>query len=493
MNISRTEQETALKKLFCKHFETSDCSIQIIPPSGSNRVYYILENEQRKAIGVYGQDLKENRTSFYFSELFTKYNLNVPKILEKGNNKGLYLISYLSGKSLLGVLLEKGYTKEVKDLYKKSLTSLVQFQTMVLEQIDFSMCHAASSFDKEQVFSDLMYFKYYFLDIHPIEYNRVELFKELQELSKSIASIQPKTFMYRDFQGRNILIDEKGVPGFIDFQGGMKGIPQYDVASLLWQAKAALPEDWKRELFNFYFELINNTGKWINLNEIEFRKHYFDMVLLRILQTLGAYGFRGLIEKKQHFIQSIYPALLQLKNYLADQTTHIATPHLRDVLEKITDEKILEIYQNICSKEKAENAKLKIKVYSFSYKKGPAKDTSGNGGGFVFDCRGILNPGRQEAYKTLTGKDQAVISYLETETEMPQFLAHVFGVIDLHIQDFLKRGFENLNISFGCTGGQHRSVYAAEQTVKHIQAKFGLAHVQLLHLEQDKNNEPRMS
>lgn len=493
MNISRTDQETGLKKLFCKHFDTSDCSIQIIPPSGSNRVYYILEHEQHKAIGVYGPDLNENRASFYFSELFTKYKLNVPKVLERGNNKGLYLISYLSGKSLLDVLLEKGYTKEVKDLYKKALESLLQFQIGVMEKIDFSMCHGASTFDKEQVFSDLMYFKYYFLDIHAIDYNRVELFKELQDLSKSIASVQPKTFMYRDFQGRNILIDEKGKPGFIDFQGGMEGIPQYDVASLLWQAKAALPEDWKRELFNYYFELINKAGKWINLNEIEFRKHYFDMVLLRILQTLGAYGFRGLIEKKQHFIQSIYPALLQLKNYLSEQTTHIASPHLRDVLEKITDEKILALYLNNHYDHRVENTKLKIKVYSFSYKKGPAKDTSGNGGGFVFDCRGILNPGRQEAYKTLTGKDQAVITYLETETTMPQFLAHVFGVIDLHIQDFLERGFENLSISFGCTGGQHRSVYAAEQTAKHIQDKFGIKNIRLLHLEQEKNNETRMA
>lgn len=491
MKITKSEQKQYIKELFYEYFETDECEIKMVPPSGSNRVYYILNNQEHTAVGVYGPDLKENRTTFYFTELFQKHVLPIPAVLKESSKKGFYLIEYLEGPSLLDMVLSEGHTDKIKDVYKKTIEYLVRFQIDILEDVDFSMCHAAEEFDEDQIMADLMYFKYYFLDLHGVDYNRVELFKELKDIAGRLSKVQPKTFMYRDFQGRNVLVNENEEPTFIDFQGGMKGLPQYDIASLLWQARAELPVDWKRELFNYYFEVISKSGKWLSLNEIEFRKTYFDCVLLRILQTLGAYGFRGKIEGKEHFLQSIYPALNQLKSFLDDGTTHNITPCLRGVLEQLCSSKIMSLYQPVGDTSLVNTDKLKIKIFSFSYKKGTAQDLSGNGGGFVFDCRGILNPGRQEAYKTLTGKDTEVVQYLEQQTQMPEFLNHVYAILDLHVSDFLSRGFEHLTISFGCTGGQHRSVYAAEHTAKYLSDKFGLEHIDLVHLEQEEHNLSR--
>lgn len=480
-----------LKKLFFNHFQEDAISVEQLPQSGSDRIYFLLKSEKNEAIGAYNPDLQENRTFFYFSELFHKYKIAVPELYEKENNKGHYLVEYKEGISLLELLQKEGYTDYVKGIYKKCMEELVRIQTSVLQEMDFSMCFGAEEFDQSQIFSDLMYFKYYFLDMHKVNYAKQVLQEEFGEMAKNMAAVRPQTFMYRDFQARNIIVNERGEPSFIDYQGGMKGVPQYDVVSILWQARAELPEDWKRELFNHYFTCLQENGQFYNLNEIEFRKTYLDCIVLRVLQTLGAYGFRGLIEGREHFLKSIAPALKQLKIFIDEHPRHPSFPELRNVLEQLTSGAIYNKYTVDTTKKYSNTDKLKVNIYSFSFKKGTAKDVSGNGGGFVFDCRGILNPGRLEPYKTQTGMDKDVQDYLETQTLMPDFISQIHKVIDVNIENFLERGFENMDISFGCTGGQHRSVYAAEATKKHLKNKYGIEQVTVLHLEQSENDKER--
>lgn len=484
---------TYIKDLFVKRFGAPIQEVKPIPPSGSDRRYFILRNQSAVALGAYNPDLKENKSYFYFTEHFLNQKLPVPKVLAKDEENGVYLLEYIEGVSLLDWIKQKGYTPEVKELYKQVVNYLTRFQLDALEQIDFSYCHASEIFDQTQAFADLMYFKYYFLDLHKVRYDKNALIHELRKLSETIENRAILGFMYRDFQARNIIVTPERNPYFIDFQGGMKGVLQYDIVSLLWQAKAKLPDDWKQELFDNYFQNVKSHKNFPrSVTAQTFYKLYQDCILLRILQTLGAYGFRGLIEKKEHFIQSIRPALIQLKTFLDNYFRLSDYPELKKVLCHLVSEKFLNKYPELSSDSLRNLDKLQVDIYSFSFKKGTAVDKSGNGGGFIFDCRGILNPGREEAYKSLTGKDEEVIQFLESKTQMPKFLQGVFDVIDIHVQDFINRGFEHLSISFGCTGGQHRSVYAAEQTAKHLREKFGLNNVFVKHLEQEQHNLERV-
>jgi hypothetical protein len=301
------------------------------------------------------------------------------------------------------------------------------------------------------------------------------------QLSKDLGRIQPLALMFRDFQSRNIMLHE-GKVWFIDYQGSMQGPAQYDIASLLWQAKAQMPDNWREDLLNGYITTMNSLPV-PRIDEIHFRKGYNQMVLLRLIQVLGAYGFRGLIERKPHFLTSIYPALKNLNAFLSNHPHLPAYPELRNLLEKICDKTMLERFAPPQAQDAT--ATLAIDVCSFSYKTGLPNDDSGNGGGFIFDCRGILNPGRYESYKHLTGQDKAVQTFLETETRMPEFLEHVKQTVSITIDDYIARGFSNLQIAFGCTGGQHRSVYAALQIVDFIQRKYNVK-VSLRHINEKK-------
>jgi aminoglycoside/choline kinase family phosphotransferase len=439
-------------------------------------------------IGAFNPDKKENNTFFYFSQVFAKYKLPVPEILAKSRDKQYYLLQDLGDVSLFHMLEKEGHTDHVKNLFKKSIDKLVRFHWEAGKEIDYSLCFAASAFDRKQILSDLLYFKYYFADLLKIHYNKPALLEELEEWSRALSSVRPQTFMYRDFQSRNIQVQDDEVY-FIDYQGGMMGMPQYDLASLLWQARAQLPNEWKNELVNYYFQALQTLQEIPTFNEMDFRRVYLECVLLRILQTLGAYGFRGLLERKPHFIKSIKPALQQLKFFLETYGHIPAYSELRQVLEQLVKPEITSQFDSLDEKLVAE-APLRVHVYSFSFKKGLPADITGHGGGFVFDCRGILNPGRFEEYKTITGKDAAVKEFLETKTLMPQFLENVFATVDISVDDYIRRGFDHLTVSFGCTGGQHRSVYAAEAMVQHLKDKYGLE-AGVLHLEQEQHEMER--
>jgi hypothetical protein len=305
------------------------------------------------------------------------------------------------------------------------------------------------------------------LDTLQLPYDKQVLMDDFEALASYLTKTEYKYFMFRDFQSRNIIVNNDEVH-FIDFQGGMKGALQYDVASLLWQAKAQLSDEWKNDLLQHYLDVIDGLLAHPVDRHI-FTGQFDGYVLIRMLQVLGAYGFRGLFERKAYFLTSIPIALKNLDAFLQNNRVGIITPELTRMLKAITNESIIQKFEPVQANE---NSSLVVGINSFSYKKGIPADESGNGGGFVFDCRGILNPGRFEEFKTLTGQDKKVTDFLEQQTKMNAFLNGVYDLVDISVEDYLKRGFSNFMISFGCTGGQHRSVYAAEQTAAHLINKY---------------------
>ena len=316
--------------------------------------------------------------------------------------------------------------------------------------------------------ADLLYFKYYFLDALRQPYDKQKLIDDFEALSNYLSHTEYKYFMFRDFQSRNIMVTPDDNVHFIDYQGGMKGAPQYDVASLLWQAKANLPDDWKQHLLDDYMDAFEKVVEE-QIDKDVFRSQYNGYVLIRLLQVLGAYGFRGLFERKAHFLTSIPLALQNLKWFVQNQSLGIAVPEFKKVLELCISDEVIHEFTPVQAND---DTTLIVTINSFSYKKGIPSDLTENGGGYVFDMRGILNPGRIEVYKTQSGLDKSVKDFLEQQTDMPLFLNGVFSVVDISVSEYIKRGFASLMVNFGCTGGQHRSVYAAEALTRHLRNKY---------------------
>jgi len=465
-----THAINTLEKLFEEHFGNKPEQTEMLPVSGSDRRYYRLKAGKNSVIGTHNTNTAENNTFFYFTELFRKHEINVPEVYKVSKDRRFYLQQDLGNESLFGRLMKEGLTEDVRKLYHKSLEQLARVQWIAGREADFNQCFAVRQFNEKAIMGDLLYFKYYFADLQNIHYDKVALIEEMELLSKDLGRIQPQMLMFRDFQSRNVMLHE-GKVWFIDYQGSMQGPPQYDIASLLWQAKAQLPDAWKEDLLNGYISTLNSLPI-PRMDEIHFRRGYTQFVLLRLLQVLGAYGFRGLLEHKPHFLSSIGPALKNLESFISNNPQLLGSyQELRSLLEKISTP---EIQARYIPPAPAENPKLQVQINSFSYKNGIPKDKGVHGGGYVFDCRGILNPGRYAAYKYLTGQDDKVRYFLEQETRMPDFLQHVYALVSLNVDDYLARGFEQLSVSFGCTGGQHRSVYAAEQLAAYLKNKYNI-------------------
>ena len=457
-----------ITELFSAYFKSPISRIDKLPQAGSERHYYRIHTAGGTFIATYGANLKENETFIYFSNHFRKKQLATPGIFCINQDKNIYIQEDFGDASLLNKLEINGFTPQVYELYKKSLQQLVLLQVKGHEELNYKKCLTNASFGKQAIMADLLYFKYYFLDALRRPYDKQKLLDDFEALSNYLSHTEYKYFMFRDFQSRNIMITPDDAVHFIDYQGGMRGAPQYDVASLLWQAKANLPDDWKQLLLEEYIDAFE---KVIDepIDRETFRSQYNGYVLIRLLQVLGAYGFRGLFERKAHFLTSIPLALQNLKWFADNQNVGIAVPEFKKVLEICISDDVIQEFTPI---QATEETPLLITVNSFSYKKGIPTDISENGGGYVFDMRGILNPGRIEKYKKQSGLDKDVKDFLEQQTDMLTFLNGVYSIIDISVTDYIKRGFSSLMVNFGCTGGQHRSVYAAEALARHLRNKF---------------------
>lgn len=471
-----------IKQLAETTLNFSHVEIEMLPPSGSDRRYFRVREKNKTCIACYNTNITENNTFISFTRHFKKYNVPVPEICAVNERKDIYLLEDFGTVSLLDELDNKRYSPYVFNLFKKSLQALAQMQIIAGETVDYNLCLTAKEFGKQAILSDLLYFKYYFLDTLKYPYDKQALLNDFDALANYLTQHTSHHFMFRDFQSRNIMI-KGGEVHFIDYQGGMRGALQYDVASLLWQAKAELPEDWKNDLLDYY---INEVNQLLNerIDKKAFVYQFNGYVLIRLLQVLGAYGFRGLFERKAHFLSSIPPAINNLKWFVDNKHLGIALPVLEKCLKHCVSDDVKKSFESVHA---TEDSRLVVKISSFSFKQSIPEDETENGGGFVFDCRGILNPGRFAEYKSLTGRDKPVKDFLEQQTKMPEFLNSVFNIVDISVTDYLKRNFDSLMISFGCTGGQHRSVYAADALARYLKNKFNVK-VQVCHHVQDAKN-----
>lgn len=471
-----------IQRLFTASMGRAADSIRKLPPSGSDRIYFRVQSASDSFIATYGKNIRENQTFLYFSEHFSRCGSPVPRILAVNDAHTIYLQEDLGDVSLLNKLDELGRTDATLDLFRQALKALAHLQICGDEGLDYSRCITSREFGKGAIMADLLYFKYYFLDTLQIPYDKEALIEEFEALSSSLSGAGHRYFMFRDFQSRNVMI-RQGKVHFIDYQGGMKGALQYDVASMLWQARAELPDHWKQVLLEYYMECVESELS-APIDRERFTSQYNGYVLVRLLQVLGAYGFRGLFERKAHFLISIPLALDNLKKFVGNHTPDPALKEFNRLLQLLVVDEVMDRFKPVRA---TAGTPLVVRINSFSYKKGIPPDASGNGGGFVFDCRGILNPGRVEEYRQLTGRDIAVADFLEQRTRMTDFLNSVYSLVDIAVEDYIKRGFDNLQVSFGCTGGQHRSVFAADSLARHLKNKFNVK-VEIMHVEQESKN-----
>ena len=467
------DNHKVLSELYITYTNEEPQNIEELPSSGSNRRYFRLSGKQ-SLIGVIGTCKEENEAFLYMDAHFISKGLPVPKVLLHSEDKMAYIQEDL-GDTLLFNAIEKGrkttvFSEEEKILLSKTIRLLPDIQFAGADGMDFSKCYPASEFNARSILWDLNYFKYCFLKATGMEFLEDKLEDDFQRLTDVLLRSSSATFMYRDFQSRNVMIKD-GEPWFIAFQGGRKGPVFYDVASFLWQAKANLPDSLRGELLEDY---INALRKYTPVDKEYFYAQLRHFVLFRTLQVLGAYGFRGYFEKKPHFIQSVPFAIANLRSLLT--VPYPEYPYLNKILKELVG---LKQFTDDLQKHT-----LTVRVMSFAYKKGIPNDPSGNGGGFVFDCRAVNNPGKYERYKPFTGLDAQVIKFLEDDGEILTFLDHAYAMVDASVKRYVERGFTNLMVSFGCTGGQHRSVYCAQHMAEHINKKFNVK-VELVHREQN--------
>jgi aminoglycoside/choline kinase family phosphotransferase len=458
-----------LQELFEQQFHTPAARVQPLQGQlgGSGRNIIRLSNGKVSAIGILYNVREENVAFLEFSRHFWRHGLPVPEIYAEDLDRGAYLEEDL-GDTTLFEFLSKHRTGEniapdVVEAYRKVVTVLPRFQIEAGRDLNYKICYPRASFDRQSIAWDLNYFKYYFLRLAGIPFNEQAMEDDFDSLTNFLLSARSDFFLYRDFQSRNIML-KNGQPFFLDYQGGRKGALQYDIASLLYDAKADLPPELRQQLLDLYVEKVSG---FIDFDREAFLRHYYAYVYVRILQALGAYGFRGFYERKAHFLQSVPYALKNLRWLLHNVKLPIALPTLMEAFNSmLASEKL----QSIAS----EADTLTVRIFSFSFHRGWPKDESGNGGGFVFDGRSLPNPGREERFKALTGRDAPVIDYLNQQESVHQFLASVMSLVDASVSEYQRRGFKNLMVSFGCTGGQHRSVYLAEQLAKRLRGRNGV-------------------
>ncbi len=479
--------------------------------NGSSRRYYRLVGDTHRCIGAIASDVRENEAFFAYSRHLLARGIRVPELYAVDDDRIHYLQQDLGDQTLYGLLYEKkqkggGFDAEMLALYRQALADLHDIQ-VAGRDMDFSIAYPRPAFDTRSILWDLNYFKYNYLKLQHIPFDEDRLEDDFQRLADTLLSADTNYFLYRDFNPRNIMVAESEKCAlhtshlslhtshftppalyYIDYQGGRRGAAQYDVASLLFSAKSDLPQAIRNDLLQHYVALHGDP---------HFMDHFWHYVLLRILQTLGAYGYRGLFERKPYFIESIPLAHNNLRHLVEDHPDLLADlPELQSIvgnLESVVKSDDLgdrshgagvENATTLNSQLSTLNSQLTVSVMSFSYKQGLPEDPSGNGGGHVFDCRALPNPGRYPEYKAYTGKDAPVIEFLRDKQPVALFLDHALAIVSQSVDKYLERHFTHLSVSFGCTGGQHRSVYCAEQLAAALRSRYPDVNVVLHHREQ---------
>ena len=465
-----------LKQLFEQHFHAPAERVTAIQGQlgGSGRNIVRLATDKVSAIGVVYGVREENLAFLQFSKHFRRHGLPVPEIYEEDLSRDAYLEEDLGDTTLYEFLTQNRVgdvvAPDVVEAYRNTVALLPRFQIEAGRDLDYTVCYPRDSFDRQSIAWDLNYFKYYFLRLASIPFNEQALEDDFARLTEFLLSAGRDYFLYRDFQSRNVMFRD-GRPFFLDYQGGRRGALHYDIASLLYDAKADLTPAFRQELLDHY---LASLAPFSDLTREAFMHHFYAYVYIRIMQAMGAYGYRGFFERKAHFLQSVPYALKNVRWLLHNVELPIKVPTLLTAFKSmLASEKL----QSLAT----ETNNVVVRVFSFSFHQGPPKDETGHGGGFVFDARALPNPGREERFKNLTGKDAAVVDYLIQQQTVHQFFGNAISLVDASVTTYQNRGFKNLMVSFGCTGGQHRSVYLAEQLARHLRGRNG-AEVIVQHL-----------
>ena len=476
--IENTHIQT-LSALFTAWTGSAPDSVNILPASGSHRRYFRLIGRKKTAIGAYGIEPAENRAFFTIGKHLRKQGINVPKLYVLAADEQHYLMEDFGDVTLFNLLREHPASENIP-LLRETVKQLAFLQIRGKQDFDFSTCYPVASFDRTSIFWDLNYFKYCFLKIIGMDIDEVALERDFNYFADHLLEADTSFFMYRDFQSRNIMV-QNGKLGFIDFQGGRRGPLQYDLVSFLFQAKANFSENLREMLLQQYIEAASD---YTAIDKEKFIRYYYSFALFRCLQVLGAYGYRGLVEQKSHFLESIPFALQNVQWLLDEGKLHaLRMPYLEKVLKQVTANTAPFTTAIASSPDKQAANVLTVEIKSFAYKNAYPKDYSGTGGGYVFDCRGLNNPGRVPELREYDGRDRIIAEFLEQHSQVELFLQSVFAMLSLSVEDYLKRGFWHLSVSFGCTGGRHRSVYCAERTAAFLTQKYPAVRLKITHCE----------
>lgn len=481
----RAGPEGRVRALYRERFGTPPTRTERVAGDGSPRTYLrLVAGDGSSVIGGYGPEPDENVAYLSFSRSFREIDLPVPEIYAEDLEAGVWLEEDLGDTTLFDHLdsarhREGGsFPASVVPLYRRVLEILPRFQVEGGRVVDYDVAYPREAFDRQSIQWDLNYFKYHFLKLAHVPFREESLERDFDRLARFLLRADRRHFLYRDFQSRNVMIRD-GEPWFIDYQGGRRGALQYDPASLLYDAKADLPPELRDELLEGYLDALE--GRLGSLDRDLFREHYRGYVLVRMMQAMGAYGYRGFYERKPRFLQSVPYAVRNLDRLL-EAGLPIRLPELEAVFGRIAEGWATEKETRGPGVEPSD---LRIRLVSFSYRSGYPEDTEGHGGGYVFDCRGLTNPGRRTAFADLTGRDRPVAEYLEGRREVESFWSGVRSLVEGQVRTYLERGFTSLTVAFGCTGGQHRSPYLAERLARHLRGEFPEVDVRVEHRERE--------
>jgi len=474
--------QDALDRLFEATFGAPPQAQEPLAGDGSRRRMIRLHRKDGPSvIGVLGPNGDENRAFLSYSATFRDLGLPVPAVYGADEAAGVYLVEDLGDTTLFDRLDPARRTgdplpDDVLRLYEKVLAWLPRFQVEGGRAVDYSVAYPRPRYDAQAMQWDLDYFKYAFLKLAHVDFHEARLAEDAARLIRWLSGPGGRHFVYRDLQTRNIMVRDD-TPWFIDYQGGLQGPLQYDVAKLLYEGKAGLDEATRERLLDHYLTAL---AEYVPVQRDSFLTHFRGFVVLRILQGLGAYGYLGLYGRKPQFLARIPPAIADLEGLLASGFLPLDLPELRAVFERLIASETLR------AETRTPATGLTVRVGSFSYKRGVPADPSGHGGGFTFDCRALPNPGRLAAYAGRSGLEDEVADWLETQAATDAFYAQAAALVEAQVARYEERGFDSLQVLFGCTGGQHRSAYLARRLATalakcHPEATVCVTHHEALH------------